>query len=161
MMDKLRLGSINFFILISILSCAQTKTVVDNVYAFNTIRLPGNIQQGENSNNISDTTYFIYVETGEQIDWKKAYRNGKCFDLITTPIKNNSLIVGKNENGEDVIINRAKDKTLWHLLLQQTNKCEAQRNIENDGFIIEGYLKKIKISQVINKVVMLYKPPTV
>ena len=159
-MNKIKWFALIIFIATHFFSCAQTKQVVNKVYAFKTIQLPGNIQEGENEN-ISDTVFFVYVETSEHIDWKKAYKNESCYEIKATPVNDHSLKVGTNsKDGKEVTIERSKDKNLWHLLLYQKTSCE-NLNKENEGKImIEGFLNNKKLTQTINDIILLSKPPT-
>ena len=148
----------------SLSSCAQTKHGIKNIHAFNTVQLPGNIEVNQNGNQnqaLTDTSFFLYVEANQEINWQRATRNTKCYKIIKTEIKNSPIEIGEtNIDKTKITLNPEKENRIWHLLLVPDQNCSTSFENEQNIIILEGELSGKKIRQTVNKITQLYKPPT-
>src|SRR2546423_954426 len=109
-------------------SCAQSKNIVVNTYAFMSVSRPGIIatnEEGKPINAIPDTTLLVYAETKSNVlpEWKYAWKNGKVFTLNCSPIEQREIKAGRNKfTGEEIRISAKEDNRFWLLQLVTANE---------------------------------------
>jgi hypothetical protein len=151
---------------ISLLSCAQSKHLVKNVYATYTVHLPGNIAVDRNGNSISpgDTLNTIYVETTtEQIHWTRAWKDGKDYSVIQTLITKSPFDAGTDKtSNKKIILHPAKGNILWKLqLVPEVKLFPAPHKTLRGEIILEGMHHGKKITQKIFKQIEIVSVPSV
>ena len=151
---------------ISLLSCAQSKHLVKNVYATYTVHLPGNIAVDRNGNSISsgDTLNTIYVETTTgQIHWTRAWKDGKDYSVIKTLITESSFDAGINKmTNEKIIMHSTGGNKLWKLqLVPGENFFLAPLKTLRGEIILQGMYHGKKITQKIFKQIEIVSIPSV
>ena len=151
---------------ISLLSCAQSRHLVKNVYATCTVHLPGNIAVDRNGNSISpgDTLNIIYVETTtEKIHWTRAWKDGKDYSVIKTLITESPFDAGTNKmTNEKIILHSTKGNKLWKLQLVPGEKFFlAPLKTLPGEIILQGMYHGKKITQKIFKQTEIVSIPSV
>jgi hypothetical protein len=137
----------------NVVSCAQTKQGIKNIYAYSSVRLPGNIPvegDGTPTHTGPDTLNIIYIETGaEEIQWNYAWKNGKGYHIITNPVTQTPVDAGiEKGNDKKIILTPAKGNKLWHLELVPDEKMKAApKNIKRNVIQLQGKLGKQMIVQ--------------
>ena len=151
---------------ISLLSCAQSKHLVKNVYATYTVHLPGNIAVDRNGNSISsgDTLNTIYVETTTgQIRWTRARKDGKDYSVIKTLITESPFDAGTNKmTNEKIILHSTEGNKLWKLQLVPEEKffLTPIKTLQGE-IILQGMYHGKKITQKIFKQIEIVSIPSV
>ena len=151
---------------VSLLSCAQSKHLVKNVYATYTVHLPGNIAVDRNGNSISpgDTLNTIYVETTTgQIRWTRARKNGKDYSVIKTLITESPFDAGTNKmTNEKIILHSTEGNKLWKLqLVPGEIFFIAPLKTLRGEIILQGMYHGKKITQKIFKQIEIVSIPSV
>ncbi len=96
-----------YLLTLALVSCAQSKNVLKNIYATYTEVLPGNIAVDPNGNEMAarDTINFIYVETSSaDIKWKMAWKNNKAFSIDGSLVEANPFDAGIDKVNNEKII---------------------------------------------------------
>ena len=150
---------------ISLLSCAQSKHLVKNIYATYTVHLPGNIAVDKNGNSISpgDTLNIIYVATTGQIHWTRAWKDGKDYSVIKTLITESPFDAGTNKmTNEKIILHSTEGNKLWKLqLVPVENFFLAPLKTLPGEIILQGTYHGIKITQKIIRQTEIVSVPSV
>ena len=151
---------------ISLLSCAQSKHLVKNVYATYTVHLPGNIAVDRNGNSISpgDTLNTIYVETTTaQIHWTRAWKNGKDYSVIQTLITESPFDAGTDKmTNEKIILQLTGGNKLWKLqLVPEENLLLTPVKTLPGEIILQGIYHGTKMVQKIFKQTEIVSVPSV
>ena len=110
-----------YLLSVALISCAQSKGVVKNIYATYREVLPGNIAVDPNGHEMAsrDTINFVYVETSSSdIKWKMAWKNNKAFSIEASLVNTNPFDAGiDNVNNKKIMIRVAPGNKLWQLQL--------------------------------------------
>ncbi|MEP6928064.1 MAG: hypothetical protein ABI834_10525 [Ginsengibacter sp.] len=154
------------FMCVSLLSCAQSKHLIKNIYATYSVHLPGNVAVDRNGNSISltDTLSIIYIETAsEKIHWFHAWKGAKDYSIITTLITELPFNAGTNKmTNEKIILRSTKGNKLWKLQLVPGEKFfMAPLKILQGEIILQGIYHGKKITQKIFKQIELVSIPSV
>jgi hypothetical protein len=139
---------------ISLLSCAQTKKLVKNIYATYTVHLPGNVAVDKYGNSLamSDTVSIIYIETSSDIQWSQAWRNGKHYFINKVLITESPFDAGTDKiTNEKIMLHSAKGNKLWKLqLIPEDKNFKTPVTTLPGEIIIEGTYNGKKIQQKIS-----------
>jgi hypothetical protein len=150
---------------ISLMSCAQSKHLIKNVYATYTVHLPGNIVVDKNGNSISsgDTLNVIYVATLREIHWVHAWKDGKDYSVIQTLIIESPFDAGINKmTNEKIILHSTKGNILWKLqLVPEVKFFLAPLKTLPGEIILQGIYHGKKIIQKIFKQTEIVSIPSV
>jgi hypothetical protein len=134
---------------LALISCAQSKSVLKNIYSTYTEVLPGNIAVDMNGKEISarDTINFVYVETSsDEIKWKMAWKNNKAFSILASLIKINPFDAGIDKaNNEKILIHVANGNKLWRLRLVSLEKNIPSPKTLSHNIILIQYSNNGKI----------------
>jgi hypothetical protein len=145
-------------------ACAQTKnTMITNIYATYTVRMPGNIVVDEKGNSLSkiDTIITVYVDAKEEIKWKSAWRNGRSYSIITAPLSS-PMDAGVQTDNEKLIIHANKGNKLWELrLIPEENNSLPPVAIDQNQILLQGEYNGKKITQVISRQIEIQAIPSV
>ena len=145
---------------------AQTAPGVKNVYAFLKLHQPGNIAadpEGRPLQEGPDTLYTVYVETDRpDIEWKKAYVNGRIYAITCSPVGTTPFRVGaEKRSGRKIFLSASKGNRLWQLDLGVTNEKPVHRQKITPGeIILEGKKENRKIIMKVSVVVELREIPS-
>jgi hypothetical protein len=155
------------FLLISIISCAQSKYGIRKVDAFFSEHLPGNIPVDSDGNSLypgPDTINTIYLETkGVSIKWIAAWKNGKSFSVVTTAIEETPFEAGVNKlSDKKIILKPAAGNKLWLLqLVKDETPSKSPVKAKPGEIILKGKSGKNTIIQKINSQTELASLPSV
>lgn len=155
------------FLLLSLSSCAQSKSVIRKQYAFYTEHLPGNIRADENGNELPfkpDTVIVVYLETTtKSITLDTAWKNGACYKITAQLINLLPFEIGTAINAnKKIVLGVAKGNFLWQLYLQPLNKAlPNQQIIKGNEILIKGKYKGKKITRKIASPIQLVAIPSV
>src|SRR5664279_702950 len=105
------------FLSVSLLGCAQSKSIITNAYATYTVHLAGNVAVDKEGNTLSarDTLHVIYVEAASgDILWNRAWKNDKAYSVLTRLITTSPLEAGVDKmTNEKVVVQVAKGNKLY------------------------------------------------
>jgi hypothetical protein len=127
-------------------SCAQVKVPVAQVRGYFMIPIPGMVAVDENGrelNNQRDTVVTIYVEvTDSSVKWRKAWRAGRSFSLISYPVNKGQFIVGKTIHDENIVLTPQHGNTLFQLQISNDKKYEkSPQRVTGTEILLEGKWK--------------------
>ncbi|MEO8861710.1 MAG: hypothetical protein ABI358_09815 [Ginsengibacter sp.] len=165
-MSSIKYFLINAFLILSLLSCSQSKSIIKNTYVTYFVHLPGNIAVHENGNNISkaDTNFIIYVETvPEKINWNMAWASNHTYSIAANLITTSSFKAGKiKETNEELILKPSEKNELWKLqLIPSENKIQSPLPVKPGEIIFQGSYKGKKLLKKISKQIELSSMPSV
>ena len=148
-------------------SCAQTKPVVQNVYAFFIERAPGNIPVGDDGEPLpgsgSIIYYTLYAETSsKEITWDTAYLQNKKFEIVPSLIDENKVEAGQQKNsGQSIVIQPKKGNYLWRLDLVALESNPASKVATGQSeILLTGKCKGKLLEKKVTNLVELYTPPS-
>ncbi len=149
---------------ISLLSCAQSKYGIKNIYATYRIHLPGNIAVDENGDSLTppDTVNIVYIEAASDIVWSEAWKNGKQYSIIKTLITESPFDAGTNKfTNEKIMLHSTPGNKLWMLQLVATEKnVEVPQGVVPGEILLEGSFNGRKIKRKIMKQTEINSIPT-
>ncbi|MEO7121484.1 MAG: hypothetical protein ABIY62_10320, partial [Ginsengibacter sp.] len=131
-----------YLLTVALISCAQSKSVLKNIYATYREVLPGNIAVDINGKEIAarDTINFVYVETSStEIKWKMAWKNNKAFSIEASLIETNPFDAGIDKvKSEKILIRVAPGNKLWQLRLMPVEEnIPAPKTLSHDIILIQ------------------------
>jgi len=122
-------------------SCAQTTNLIVNKYAFYNVVIPGNIPVDENGrprNLRIDTAIYVFAETSKkEIQWEKAWINGKEKKANPILLSVDSVFIGYDKAMNNPIIIRAK-AYLWQLYFSDIPNSGSRTDLENKRIVLQG-----------------------
>lgn len=133
--------------------CAQTKTTIQNTYAFFRIFIPGNLPVDDNGNPLRGTypVRIIYIETRGPAtpDIESVQHGDNMFDASVFAEEKVPVVVGTSKStGKNVIITPRKGNKLWRVELTPTTEM---RRSANNNITIMGKLSGKRFTRVISK----------
>jgi|SRR5665213_1960333 len=134
---------------VALISCAQSKSVVKNIYATYREVLPGNIAVDPNGHEIAsrDTINFVYVETSSSdIKWKMAWKNNRAFSIEASLVNTNPFDAGiDNGKNKKILIHVAVGNKLWQLQLMPLEENIPSPEALSNNIILLKYSNNGKI----------------
>jgi hypothetical protein len=111
-------------------ACAQTKSGVQNSYAYFRIFIPGNIPVDESGNALrgTDTIRMIYIETKgtAQLNVQTVQYGNKVYSAAVFEEQNSQVTVGKDfRTNIDKVIRRGKGNRLWRVELSSEGEVKG------------------------------------
>ncbi|MEO8414474.1 MAG: hypothetical protein ABI472_12480 [Ginsengibacter sp.] len=154
------------FLYIGVCGCAQSKSIVTNMYGTYTVHLPGNVAVDKEGNILSarDTLNVIYIESAsDRIQWTRAWKNDKAYSVLTRIISASSLDAGIDKiTNKKVIVPLAKGNKLYQLQLIPLEENTTSPGEKSRGdIILEGSYNGKKIMQKITQLTELMAIPSV
>ena len=149
------------FLLFSIFSCAQPKSVIKKEYLFYTEHLPGNIPADEKGNpkpGLPDTVIIVYLETTtKSIRWDTAWQSGNSYKVMAILLETLPFEAGNaKDNDKKIVLNVAKGNYLWQLyLLPIYQEKPLKQQSKGNEILIKGKYKGKKIFRKINGAIQL------
>ncbi|MGB8190363.1 MAG: hypothetical protein WCF67_00530 [Chitinophagaceae bacterium] len=145
--------SIIFFSAACLLSaCAQTKTGIQNTYAYFSISFPGNIPVDENGNPLKgpDTMRVIYIETsGKAKPVIKSVQYGNVeFSAAVFAEEKYPVAIGKAQtSNQNIMLSPRKGNTLWRVELASLRALPSK----SKSIIVKGTLNGRAFTRTILK----------
>jgi hypothetical protein len=159
--------SLMIMMLATTLACYAQQTVVKTAYAFDIVRIPGNIPVGDDGQPLSkvvDTSTIIYVETASRhIEWDTAWKDGRVFLLTGIIVEQTPIEAGVSKTGnEKMTLRPAPGNVIWRLQLipLETVSQAGKRNRYRD-ILIRGRAKTKPFWHTITRRVELESIPSV
>lgn len=149
-------------LLSSLISCAQGKYGVVQSYSYFYEFVPGTIAVDENGvqQRESDTIYSVFLETKADKNplWKKAWANGKTYNVLTTVMATPYIVGSTNDTDEQVTLQAKPRNQLLQLNLEKTEAIPVPASYQDkvaDGIILEGEYQEKKIHLLVSKPIHL------
>jgi hypothetical protein len=145
-------------------ACAQFGNNVYNIYAFYTVQGHGTIFVDPDEKVVdrrgSDTTFIIYIETGNKAPiWESATRGSKIYSIKNAVIEKVPLEVGADQQHHRKIILKTTDQhQLWRLVLLPEGEMKNSKTPRSKEFIIYGKYRKKPVTVRVSRVTQLYSP---
>jgi hypothetical protein len=152
---------------VSLVACAQSKTVIKKVHSFYTERMPGNIRADQNGEPLEmkpDTAFIVYVELSSKlITWDSAWKNDRVYLIIAQLISPTPFDAGTTKmDNRKIIIAPAKGNYLWQLYLQPLKELRtAPQTLKESEILLKGKFKRRSILQKAENPVALQTIPSV
>ena len=143
---------------------AQLGNNVYNIYAFYTIEGRGIIYVDPDEKVVdkrgSDTTFIIYVETGNKPPiWESATRGSQVYSIKNAFIEKVPLEVGMdNLHHRKIILKTTEQHQLWRLVLLPEGEIKNTRSPRSKDFILYGKYKRRPVTARVSRIVQLYSP---
>ncbi|MDR0793185.1 MAG: hypothetical protein LBE82_07735 [Chitinophagaceae bacterium] len=136
---------------------AQAADKIYNIYAYYTIRMPGNIPampKGMEARPRVDTINFAYIETAPnaKINWEKAWKNGKSFTLHTQETPSPAEVQNWGRGTVKIMTSKPGNK-LWILSFEQnvnTVELPSGKGIQPGEILLMGKAGKKIIYRTIS-----------
>jgi len=133
-----------------ILSCAQPRKMVKELYAFSMLPQQGAVQVDDKGNELpsaTDTIYVVFAETvTDSIVWKTAWVGGRYFTITAERLNGSVQEPGLNpEDGSPVRLKPGKGHSFYRLVLQPAQAATAPAPTAAPGTILlqGGYRNKM------------------
>ena len=153
-MKHLRPALFSLLLSTSLLSCAQTKSGIRNIYAYRAVRMHGTIAVDENGKPLmaaADTLHMIYVETDRQgIAWDHAWKDNKTYNITATLVSQIPIEVGREKGSQkNISIRPSKGSQLWLLEFSPAKDVAPPRRINPGAIMLRYKLKNTKFLRII------------
>ena len=143
---------------------AQFGNNVYNIYAFYTVQGHGTMFVDPDEKVVdrraSDTTFIIYVETGNKAPvWESATRGAKIYSIKNAVIEKVPLEVGADQqHHRKIILKTTEQHQLWRLILLPEGEMKNSKTPRSKEFIIYGKYRKKPVTIRVSRIVQLYSP---
>jgi hypothetical protein len=150
------------FLGVSLLSCAQTKTVIKKADAFIAVHTPGNIPVLENGDQSfrADTSVMIYARVADTaIRWRSVFFNSHEYMVHASKVSGTVTPGIDKSNGNIIRISPQKGYSLMLLTLEKKQKDDTAA-VTNAGIILTAVYKGKKIKYLISSFTELALQPS-
>lgn len=140
-------------------SCAQSRPVIKNSYAYLLVTHAGMIAVDDNGNprsNGVDSSHIIYIEAPATVIpvWDVAWLNNKAYSITSSQVSQKTVQVGFSQMDELIIIKPAAGNKLWRISLGEKIKNvrtipSANKQKFPDAIILEGKISNKKFTHII------------
>jgi hypothetical protein len=160
-------GLLALSMMVTLTCCAQQQTVVKAAYAFDVVRIPGNIPVGDDGQPLSkvfDTSTVLYIETtNTKISWDTAWIGERAFVPDAMIVSQVPVDAGVSKAGnEKVILSPAAGNIIWKIqLITVEGVHRAPRKTVQAGVLIRGRAGKQVFWKTISNRTELQSVPSV